>query len=276
MITDFEQFRRTLLLLKSTYQAENYLSDVTRVEKGVSEDLSAYESTQRGWGLQFSSRTPGADDLVKRVLDDPLWNIAWQAAEGLTLVTQPRQMNLYLLMKDFLPALALGDVIEFGAYRGGNTIFMAIVAEVLGCASTIYACDTFSGMPTSEPALDMHQAGDFSDANVMFLRAYISNLGLTNLVLVHGLFEEVVEQQIDANVRFSLVHIDADIASSCAFAYDYASEHMVKGGYIVFDDATTSTCLGATRVVEDLVIRRDGRNSEQIWPHYVFRVFDPS
>ena len=43
------------------------------------------------------------------------------------------------------------------------------------------------------------------------------------------------------------------------------------GGYYVFDDATVSSCIGATEVVEDLVIRRDGLNSEQIYPHFVFR-----
>ena len=40
---------------------------------------------------------------------------------------------------------------------------------------------------------------------------------------------------------------------------------------LVFDDATTPTCIGATEAVEDLVVRRDGLSSEQIYPHYVFR-----
>jgi hypothetical protein len=48
---------------------------------------------------------------------------------------------------------------------------------------------------------------------------------------------------------------------------------MVKGGYVVFDDATVSSCMGATEIVEDLLIRRDGLNSEQIWPDFVFRAF---
>jgi hypothetical protein len=46
---------------------------------------------------------------------------------------------------------------------------------------------------------------------------------------------------------------------------------MVPGGYMVFDDATVSSCLGATEAVESLLIRRDGLSSEQIWPHFVFR-----
>jgi hypothetical protein len=46
---------------------------------------------------------------------------------------------------------------------------------------------------------------------------------------------------------------------------------MVAGGYYVFDDATVSSCLGATEMVEDLPIRRDGLSAEQIVPHFVFR-----
>ena len=46
---------------------------------------------------------------------------------------------------------------------------------------------------------------------------------------------------------------------------------MVPGGYLAFDDATVSSCLGATEAVESLLIRRDGLNAEQIWPHFVFR-----
>jgi len=48
---------------------------------------------------------------------------------------------------------------------------------------------------------------------------------------------------------------------------------MAPGGYVVFDDAHTSGCLGATEAVEELVIRRDGLHCEQIWPHFVFRVW---
>ncbi len=46
---------------------------------------------------------------------------------------------------------------------------------------------------------------------------------------------------------------------------------MVRGGYYVFDDATVSSCLGATEAVEELVVRRDGLHAEQIHPQFVFR-----
>jgi len=50
--------------------------------------------------------------------------------------------------------------------------------------------------------------------------------------------------------------------------------YMVGGGYIVLDDATSPSCIGATEAVESLIIRRDGMNSEQISPHFVFRAFE--
>lgn len=45
---------------------------------------------------------------------------------------------------------------------------------------------------------------------------------------------------------------------------------MAGGGYVVCDDATMSTCLGATQVVEEM-IRDYGLRCEQIYPHFVFR-----
>ena len=69
----------------------------------------------------------------------------------------------------------------------------------------------------------------------------------------------------------ALAHIDCDIQPSVEYSYEAVKPHMVDGGYIVFDDATFSSCIGATEVVEDLLVRRDGLNSEQIFPHFVFR-----
>ncbi len=73
--------------------------------------------------------------------------------------------------------------------------------------------------------------------------------------------------------KVALAHIDCDILPSVRYSYEAVRPHMVEGGYLVFDDATMSSCIGATEAVEDLLIRRDGLNSEQIHPHFVFRAF---
>jgi len=46
---------------------------------------------------------------------------------------------------------------------------------------------------------------------------------------------------------------------------------MVGAGYYIFDDATTSSCLGATEAAEEVLIQRDHLCSEQIFPHFAFR-----
>jgi len=165
-------------------------------------------------------------------------------------------------------------VVEFGSYLGGNALFMASVAKELYPDMRIYALDTFAGMPATDKAVDAHNPGDFSDVNLDELKAYAQKQGLDNLVLIQGLFEETAIDVLNDAGRVSLAHIDCDIYSAVKYSYEVVKPFMVDGGYVVLDDATVSSCIGATEVVEDLLIRRDGLNSEQIYPHYVFRIFD--
>ena len=137
----------------------------------------------------------------------------------------------------------------------------------------VFALDSFEGMPLTDKNVDAHNAGDFSDTDLDSLQSRIDELALDNLILVKGYFEETNGRVMAEAGKISLAHIDCDIAPAVKFAYEEVKHHLVDGGYIVFDDATVSSCIGATEVVEDLVIRRDGRNSEQIWPHFVFRTF---
>ena len=44
---------------------------------------------------------------------------------------------------------------------------------------------------------------------------------------------------------------------------------MTAGGYVVYDDATTSSCISATQAVEEYIIDNNAR-SEQIYLHFVF------
>lgn len=138
----------------------------------------------------------------------------------------------------------------------------------------VFALDTYEGMPQTDKNVDAHNAGNFSDAEIESLQARIDELKLDNMVLVKGLIEHTNESVMERAGKVSLAHIDCDIASAVKYSYDGVKAHMVEGGYIVFDDATVSSCIGATEVVEDIVIRRDGLNSEQIWPHFVFRAFN--
>jgi predicted O-methyltransferase YrrM len=234
---------------------------------GLRHGRSPRDGYVRGWGLEFGG-------LASAVLADPLYRECYDLAEGRTIQATACRMNLYLLVRYYLPRLGSGAIVEFGSYRGGSAIFLAALCQRLGLDIKVYGLDTFAGMPTTDTAIDAHHAGDFQDTSLEELRTYVTQCGLDQrLTFVQGRFDETTPAVLRASGPVLLAHIDCDIESAVAYSYDAVKPHMAEGGYVVFDDAHSSSCLGATQAVEDLVIRRDGLNCEQISPHFVFRIW---
>lgn len=225
---------------------------------------SPYEGTQRGFGIQHG--------LIKeKIFEDQLFREAYEVSNSRTIVTIENRINIYLILKYFLFKTPFGHIIEFGSYQGGMAIFMAYVVKNLYPGMKVYALDTFEGMPPTDKAIDYHDAGDFNAVNLDELRDFASSLDLSNLYFVKGAFVDTSPHILRSLGQISLAHIDCDIASSVQYSYESVLSYMVPGGYLIFDDALVSSCMGATEVVENLVIRRDCLNSEQIYPHAVFR-----
>ncbi len=214
----------------------------------------------RGTGLEYGK-------LVPFIEHDPDWIAAIAASRGKSIVAPHRLMNLFLIIKySEMP----GNIIEFGAYTGGSSIFMAALSKRLGKPSQVFALDTFTGMPASDPLLDMHGAGDFP-ANFDELQLLKSELQLDNLVLIKGLFQDSVRQIPAEERRFYLSHVDCDIYTSIRFSIAFTKEHAVPGAYIIFDDPLTSNCLGALKAVEQDLVQQEGLFAEQVYPHLVYR-----
>ncbi|WP_243368746.1 TylF/MycF/NovP-related O-methyltransferase [Fundidesulfovibrio soli] len=224
------------------------------------------EGYLRGVGLEFKN-------LREQIAADPDYQEAFQYASGRSILMLDRIMNLFLLIKYFLPRIPVGHIIEYGSYRGGSAFFMAALARKFLPQTHVFALDTFSGMPATDPAIDAHHAGDFANTNADEVRSAATAFGLTNLHVVPGLFQDTATQVLQQAGAISLAHIDCDIYHAVKYSYEASRAYMVNGGYLVFDDATASSCIGATEAVEDFVIRRDGLCSEQIYPHFVFRNF---
>ena len=254
----------TLLIPRLEMAMESFLPELKGLSKKIRKGRSPYAGSQRGWGLQFG-------DLRERILSDNLYQEALAVSKKRTIMSEMNRMNIYLLIRFYIRDLSFGHIVEYGSYLGGSAIFMAYLAKKLYPGMKVFALDTYEGMPPTDKAVDMHNKGDFSKISFDELRAYVKDLNLDNLILVKGLFEDTNGAVMAAARQVRLAHIDCDIASAVQYAYEGVKAFMVDGGYLVFDDATVSSCIGATEVVEDILIRRDGLNSEQIWPHFVFR-----
>src|SRR5262245_2585758 len=241
-----------------------YLTQFTTVSKQLRNGRNVHDGYVRGWGIQFG-------DLRKQVKNDPLYRDALALSHGRTVVSEDNRINLFLILKFYLASISFGHIVEFGSYKGGNAIFMARVVDRLHPGMKVYSLDTFSGMPKTDSTIDAHNEKDFHDVDLTELKEFTRRNGVSNVEFVPGLFQETAVDVLGQAGRVALAHIDCDIYSSVAYSYDAVKPYMVAGGYFVFDDATVSSCLGATEAVESLLVRRDGLNSEQIYPQFVFR-----
>src|SRR5687767_11816487 len=182
----------------------------------------------RGWGLQHAN-------LREKILEDPLYREAVPLAKGRSVMAELNRLNLYLIIKYFLHRYSEGHIVEFGAYRGGNALFMARVVHALYPGMKVYALDTYAGMPAPDKSVDAHGRGAFEDTDLEEVRAAARASGLDNIEFVQGLFEETAPQLLANEVRkVSLAHIDCDIHSAVKFSYEVVKPYMVPKGYIVF------------------------------------------
>lgn len=229
-----------------------------RIERG----RNVREGYQRGWGMQFNK-------LGEQITKEPLFAQAYQLAKDRTIVSPHNLMNLYLIIHRYLGRIESQDVIEFGSYRGGSALFMAFCLKNLYPGAKIYALDTFEGMPETDD-VDWVKPGDFGNTNLDEIRAYAQQMKLDNLIFVKGRFQDTLPVLLESAQPFGLAHIDCDTYPAVKYCQDMMWTKMCKGGYIVYDDAHVSSCIGATQAVEELIMEHRV-HCEQIWPHFVFR-----
>jgi hypothetical protein len=233
------------------------------VTPGIVGGRSPYEGYQRGVGLEYGELR----DAVER---HPLYQEALRAATGRTVMSADRLKNLFLVVALFFDPLSSRNIIEFGCYKGGSVLFFATLLKRLYPEAKVFGLDTFGGMPKSEQGLDLHGEGEFADTDIEAIRKTAKDLRLDNLVLVKGLVQDTFPAGVPSDVAFGLAHIDLDLYAPIKHVQDAVWDRMTPGGYVVYDDATASTCIGATQAVEELIAARHV-HSEQVFPHFVFR-----
>jgi predicted O-methyltransferase YrrM len=242
---------------------QGFLPEFNDVSRANRHGRNPFEGYQRGAGLKFRG-------LADKVVAEPDFQDAYALAQSRSVVAPMRLINLYLLIRFYMPRLEHGHIIEFGSYRAGSAMMMARLAARYLPGARVYALDTYSGMPVTDKAIDGHNVGDFADTNYEEILAAKDAAGLDNLHLVRGLFADTTPGVLAECRTIALAHIDCDIYHPACDAWRSVKPVMIPGGYVVFDDATEATCLGATEAVED-IISQENLRCEQIDPHFVFR-----
>ncbi len=133
-----------------------------------------------------------------------------------------------------------GNVAELGVYRGGVSIMLAQLLPL----KTVYAFDTFCGIPNANPAFDVHRNGEFADVGDVLatLAEY------RNIAPVIGVFPASAE---GIEGQFCVAHFDGDTYQSCVDFIAYFVPRMVVGGVLIFDDFGWTKCQGVTKAINE-------------------------
>lgn len=146
-----------------------------------------------------------------------------------------------------------GDLIELGVYKGNNLLAIAKYLKNNDIYKTIYACDTFSGMPESDKKIIANpvQKGEFSSSyDFLFKKILIENLEQYIVSLVGDIRETLPLYLTDK--KFSFAWLDLDIYQSTLFGFKFLENKINKGGIIGFHDYGFSRCPGVKEVVDGI------------------------
>jgi len=128
-----------------------------------------------------------------------------------------------------------GDVVEFGIFKGGTTVFIAKVLKHFGFNDVkMYGFDIFDGFPKSKHLFDLYSNPDCEFSDYDSVDKYCKNF---NIEVIKGDICETHEFLEDKKLMFTF--FDTDNYSPSRKALETCYNQTVKGGIFAFDHYTT-------------------------------------
>jgi hypothetical protein len=153
-----------------------------------------------------------------------------------------------------------GDVIEFGAYKGATSLFLATLGKLNNIDQKVLLLDTFEGIPSSSKYDLNRKGGEYIPAKEQteIIFNFAKKLGIEDRIIIKkGLFSKSIEKLINESYRYSFAHIDANIYTGTLEACEYVIPRMIKTGGIVFDDYNGLCDLGARLAIDSYLKNND-------------------
>ena len=128
-----------------------------------------------------------------------------------------------------------GAIVEFGAFKGGTTAWLARVATRLGLRECpVIGFDSWSGFPPRRSVLDLYEHPRCVFTDLDAVRAYTTPFGVT---LIPGDITDTFTEL--AGRPLLLCFFDTDNYSPARAALELCADQLVVGGSIVFDHVAT-------------------------------------
>lgn len=132
-----------------------------------------------------------------------------------------------------------GDIVELGAYKGGSTAKLSIIAKKLG--KKLYVFDSFEGLPTNEEKLVHTTMGYVADLNkgkfcgrLKEVKDYVTNYGeIDSCVFMIGWYEDILPT---FRTKICAVSCDVDLFESTKTCLKYIYPQVAKDGFFFSQD----------------------------------------
>ena len=237
--------RRYLELLKRCLTASIYDESAwSFVRTHLQVRSGTAHQTKALWDLAARLLKVAADRSLLLLLKSPLDPQA--RAEGkdwplfaYTMVGHKRLDNVQACIEDVVAKGVPGDLVETGVWRGGTVIFMRAVLKALNVTDrTVWACDSFEGLP-KPPAADDGQ--DVSDVD--FLKVSLEqvqhNFRRFDLLdgqvkFLKGWFSQTLPTAPIGPI--AVLRLDGDMYESTMDALNALYARVSDGGYVIVDD----------------------------------------
>ena len=95
-----------------------------------------------------------------------------------------------------------------------------------------------------------YRGGEHADTSKPLVESLLRSLGLSNCVLLEGVFPEDTARVISGPI--ALLYSDVDVYSSTKDVVEWTLPRLTTGGVMVFDDYGFSGCEGVTKFVNEL------------------------
>lgn len=173
---------------------------------------------------------------------------------GYTLATIGMLNHLQATIEDVLANGIVGDLVEAGVWRGGQTILMRAALEAAGEDTRhVWVCDSFDGVPaprqdgTRDPDADetVDWAPGMYNASLSRVRSNFMRFGLLDerVHFVKGHFVDTMKTM--QAPKIAVLRLDADTWDATNDVLTALYDRVSVGGYIIVDDFHLSGARGA-------------------------------
>jgi O-methyltransferase len=141
-----------------------------------------------------------------------------------------------------------GDVVECGVASGANTFPMADIVKSSKTGKTVYACDTFQGLPYDDCFEQGHKKGEFNYGNnFKIIQSMRTDLPI---VRVEGTVEETLATEL-IEKKFCFVFLDMDLYEPTKYAISFFKNKISVGGILGLHDFDWEKCPGIRKAIEE-------------------------